>query len=133
MINKVILIGRLGQEAKRATMNSGKEVANFSIATKEYGKAKDGQKEERTEWHNCVAYDKPAEIISLYATKGSLVYVEGSLRTRQWTDQKGHERKTTEIVAHQVRLLDSRLPIAAKPEQQPQPAAQEIIDDEIPF
>jgi len=108
-INKVILIGRLGNDPEIRYTPSGAAVANFSIATSEEWKDKDsGEKKERTEWHRIVAWRKLGEICGEYLSKGKQVYVEGRLQTRSWDDKDGNKRYTTEIVASDVQFLGSR-------------------------
>ena len=108
-VNKVILIGNLGNDPDMRYMPNGEPVANISIATSETWNDKNtGEKRERTEWHRVVAYRKTAEIIGQYTRKGSKLYVEGKLQTRKWTDNNGVDRYTTEIIADSVQLLDSR-------------------------
>ena len=108
-INKVILVGNLGQEPEHRVLASGGGVTNISIATSESWKDKNtGQMQERTEWHRVVFFNRLAEIASEYLRKGSKVYIEGSLRTRKWQDQSGQDRYTTEIVANEMQMLDSR-------------------------
>ncbi len=96
-VNKVILIGRLGQDPEVRHMPSGDAVANISLATSESWKDKQGQKQERTEWHRVAVFGKLAEICGEYLRKGSQVYFEGKLQTRKWTDQQGVEKYTTEV------------------------------------
>jgi len=108
-VNKVILIGNLGNDPDMRYMPNGEAVANLSIATSETWNDKNtGEKRERTEWHRVVAYRKTAEIIGQYTKKGSKLYVEGKLQTRKWTDQSGQPRYTTEIIADSIQFLDSR-------------------------
>ena len=108
-VNKVILIGNLGNDPDMRYMPNGEPVANISIATSETWNDKNtGEKRERTEWHRVVAYRKTAEIIGQYTRKGSKLYVEGKLQTRKWTDQSGQQRYTTEIIADSIQFLDSR-------------------------
>ncbi|NKI19164.1 single-stranded DNA-binding protein [Spongiibacter sp. KMU-166] len=108
-INKVILVGNLGQDPETRYMPSGGAVTNVTIATSETWKDKQtGQPQERTEWHRVVFFNRLAEIAGEYLKKGSKVYVEGSLRTRKWQDQSGQDRYTTEIVAAEMQMLDSR-------------------------
>ncbi|MBB3170067.1 single-stranded DNA-binding protein [Simiduia aestuariiviva] len=108
-INKVILVGNLGQDPETKYMPSGGAVTNVSIATSESWKDKNtGQQQERTEWHRVVFFNRLAEIAGEYLKKGSKVYVEGSLRTRKWQGQDGQDRYTTEIVASEMQMLDSR-------------------------
>lgn len=116
-INKVILVGRLGQDPKLTYLTSGNPVANFSVATDESYKDRDGNKVERTEWHRVAVYGRSAEFCGNYLAKGRLVYIEGTLRTRSWDDQQGQKRYTTEVVVtgpgHTVQGLDSRGGMAA--------------------
>ena len=108
-VNKVILIGNLGNDPDMRYMPNGEPVANISIATSETWNDKNtGEKREKTEWHRVVAYRRTAEIIGQYTRKGSKLYVEGKLQTRKWSDQNGVDRYTTEIIADSVQLLDSR-------------------------
>lgn len=109
-INKVILIGNLGQDPETRYMPSGGAVTNLTIATSETWKDKQtGQPQERTEWHRVVFFNRLAEIAGEYLKKGSKVYVEGALRTRKWQDKStGADRYTTEIVANEMQMLDSR-------------------------
>ena len=108
-VNKVILVGNLGQDPETRYMPSGGAVTNVSVATSETWKDKNsGQMQERTEWHRVVFFNRLAEIAGEYLKKGGKVYVEGSLRTRKWQDQSGNDRYTTEIVASEMQMLDSR-------------------------
>ncbi|MBU2885236.1 single-stranded DNA-binding protein [Gilvimarinus agarilyticus] len=108
-INKVILVGNLGQDPETKFMPSGGAVTNISVATSESWKDKNtGQPQERTEWHRVVFFNRLAEIAGEYLRKGSKVYIEGSLRTRKWQGQDGQDRYTTEIVAGEMQMLDSR-------------------------
>lgn len=109
-INKVILVGNLGNDPETNFLPSGGAVTNISIATSESWKDKNtGQQQERTEWHRVVFFNRLAEIAAEYLRKGSKVYVEGSLRTRKWQDkQTGQDRYTTEIVGAEMQMLDSR-------------------------
>lgn len=107
-VNKVILIGNLGSDPEIRTMPSGHMVANFSIATSERWTSKDGNKEERTEWHRIVAFRRLAEICNEYLFKGKQVYIEGRLQTRKWEDREGITRYTTEVVAGQMVMLGNR-------------------------
>ncbi|HEY6640636.1 single-stranded DNA-binding protein [Povalibacter sp.] len=108
-INKVILVGNLGKDPETRYMPSGKAVTNFSIATSEaWTDKQSGDKQERTEWHNVVLFDKLGEIAAEYLRKGSQVYIEGSLRTRKWQDKEGKDRYTTEIVGRDMQMLGSR-------------------------
>ena len=107
-VNKVILVGNLGRDPEMRYMPSGDAVANFSVATTDTWKDKNGQKQERTEWHRISMFGKLAEIAGEYLKKGSSVYVEGRLQTREWTDKEGVARKTTEIVADRMQMLGGR-------------------------
>ncbi|MDY0005287.1 MAG: single-stranded DNA-binding protein [Spongiibacteraceae bacterium] len=108
-INKVILIGNLGQDPETRYMPSGGGVTNIRLATSEtWNDRQTGQQQERTEWHRVVFFNKLAEIAGEYLRKGSKVYIEGSLRTRKWQGQDGQDRYTTEIVADQMQMLDGR-------------------------
>ena len=108
-INKVILIGNLGQDPETKYMPSGGAVTNVSLATSESWRDKQsGEQQERTEWHRVVFFNRLAEIAGEYLRKGGKVYIEGSLRTRKWQGQDGQDRYTTEIVANEMQMLDSR-------------------------
>jgi single-strand DNA-binding protein len=107
-LNRVMLIGRLGRDPEMRYTPSGQPVANFSLATDESYKDKGGQKVEKSEWHRIVAWGKQAEFCGNYLAKGRLVYVEGKLETRKWTDKDGAEKYTTEIRADRVMGLDSK-------------------------
>jgi single-strand DNA-binding protein len=111
-VNKVILVGRLGQDPKLTYLPSGSPVAEFSLATDESYKNREGQKVEQTEWHRIKVYNKAAELCANYLSKGRLVYIEGGLRTRSWEDQQGQKRYSTEIVVsgpgHTVQFMDSK-------------------------
>lgn len=108
-VNKVILVGNLGNDPETRFMPSGGAVTNASIATSETWKDKQtGEPKERTEWHRVVFFNRLGEIAGEYLKKGSKVYVEGALRTRKWQDQSGADRYSTEIVASEMQMLDSR-------------------------
>ncbi|ATJ84394.1 single-stranded DNA-binding protein [Halomonas beimenensis] len=108
-VNKVILIGNLGQDPDVRFTPSGTAVANLNLATTDtWTDRQSGQRQERTEWHRVVMFNKLAEISQQYLRKGSRVYVEGRLQTRKWQDQNGQDRYTTEIVANDMQMLDSR-------------------------
>ena len=141
-VNKVILVGNLGGDPEVRYMPNGNAVTNITLATSESWKDKQtGQQQERTEWHRVVFFNRLAEIAGEYMRKGGKVYVEGSLRTRKWQDQQGQDRYTTEIVASEMQLLDSRggegggyqapqqqggyAPQQAAPQSAPQPAPQQ--------
>lgn len=107
-VNKVILIGNIGQDPELRYTQGGTAVCNLRIATPESYKDRDGQWVERTEWHSVVAWARLAEICGEYLRKGSRVYFEGSLQTRKWEDRDGNQRQTTEIRAREMMMLDSR-------------------------
>ena len=104
-VNKVILIGNLGRDPEVRYTKSGQAVASFSLATSERWTGKDGNKEEKTEWHRVVAWGKLGEICGEYLSKGKQVYIEGRLQTREWEDNDGNKRSTTEIVANNMTML----------------------------
>lgn len=107
-LNKVMLIGRLGRDPELRYLDNNVGVARFSIATSETYKDSQGQKVEKTEWHNIVVWRKLAEIAGNYLKKGSLVYLEGKLRTRSWDDKSGEKKYATEVVADDFRMLERR-------------------------
>lgn len=108
-VNKVILIGNLGQDPESRAMPSGKAVTNLRLATSETWRDKQtGENKEATEWHTVVMFDRLAEIAKDYLRKGSKIYVEGRLRTRKWQDKAGQDRYSTEIVANEMQMLDSK-------------------------
>lgn len=150
-VNKVIILGNLGNDPEMRYLNNGDLVANLSIATSESWSDKNtGEKRERTDWHRIVAYRRTAEIIGQYTRKGSKLYVEGKLQTRKWTDNNGVDRYITEIIADSVQLLDSRRDDQGGYQQQgyqqqrpqpprhpqdgnPPPAQDSFESDDIPF
>jgi single-strand DNA-binding protein len=148
-VNKVILVGNLGNDPEVRYMPNGEAVANLSIATSESWKDKQGQLQEKTEWHKLTAYRKLAEIIGEYVKKGSRIYVEGKLQTRKWQDQQGNDRYTTEVIINEMQMLggneggktDNSKPAQQKaPQQAPQQSAPQPqkapdfdFDDSIPF
>ncbi len=108
-VNKVILIGNLGNDPEQKSMPNGNAVTNITVATSEsWTDKQSGQKQERTEWHRVVFFNRLAEIAGQYLNKGSKVYIEGSLRTRKWQDQSGQDRYSTEIIGSEMQMLDSR-------------------------
>lgn len=108
-INKVILIGNLGNDPEVRFAPNGGSIANLSLATSETWKDKNtGEQNERTEWHKVVLFNRLGEIAGQYLKKGAKVYIEGSLRTRKWQDNNGHDRYTTEIIASELQMLDSK-------------------------
>jgi single-strand DNA-binding protein len=140
-----MLIGRLGRDPEIRYTPDGAPVANFSIATSEFWTDKNGTRQERTEWHNIVAWNKLADLSKRYLAKGRQVYVEGRLRTREWDDRDGNKRRTTEVIAAQMVLLGSRPEGMEAPASAPRGAPDaeiagstpspdvEITDDDIPF
>src|SRR5262252_10018842 len=141
-VNKVILIGRLGRDPEMKYTGSGTPFCRFSMATDDSWTDKgSGERTERTEWHNIVVWDKLAEICNNYLAKGRMVYIEGSLQTREWDDQEGNKRKTTEVRARDMVLLGGGqgegAPAAAKRTASAAPAGENgggvITDDDIPF
>ncbi|MCP0913838.1 single-stranded DNA-binding protein [Legionella sp. 27cVA30] len=152
-INKVILVGNVGTDPEIRYMPNGNAVATLSVATSEAWKDKQtGEKQERTEWHRVVCFNRLGEIAGEYIRKGAKLYVEGSLRTRKWQDQQGQDRYTTEIVAADIQMLDSKSPGAGannyseappmhhenshtpvKPSQKTAQEAFDELDDDIPF
>ena len=154
-INKVILIGRLGKDPETRYMTSGEAVTTVSLATSETWKDKSGEKQEKTEWHNLVFYNrggyKLAEIAGEHLKKGSQVYVEGKLQTRKWQTKEGQDRYTTEIIVNEMQMLGSKsdragsFEVVDKPAAAPSSAAEpgkpapvkgggfDNFDDDIPF
>ena len=141
-VNKVILIGNLGRDPEVRYMPNGQAVANITIATSEGWKDKNtGEQQERTEWHRVVFFRRLAEIAGEYLKKGSKVYIEGKLQTRKWQDNQGQDRYTTEIVANEMQMLDSKggssnfssPPPDMDMANEPQMAAAGDFDDDIPF
>jgi single-strand DNA-binding protein len=138
-VNKVILIGNLGANPELRYTAGQQAVANLRIATTERWTDKSGQKQEATEWHRVVVWGKQAEIVGQYLTKGRQVFIEGSIRTRQWQDQQGQKRYTTEIVARNVQMLGSRsertddLPATVPPDDSIPSDFSNGPDDDIPF
>ena len=109
-INKVIIVGNLGADPDSRAMPSGNAVTNISVATSESWNDRDtGEKQEKTEWHRVVFFNRLAEIAAQYLKKGSQVYVEGKLQSRKWEDKEGNERWTTEVVANQMQMLGDRM------------------------
>jgi single-strand DNA-binding protein len=113
-VNKAILVGRLGRDPETRFISSGQAVCNFSMATDESYKDKNGERQKRTEWHRIVVWGKLAEICQQYLKKGMLVYIEGRIQTRQWEDKRDGTKKTsTDIVASEMKMLTSRAESAA--------------------
>ena len=159
-VNKVILVGNLGADPEARSLNNGGEVVNMRVATSEQWKDRDGNRQERTEWHNVVIFNENlGRVAKSYLRKGSKVYLEGQLQTRKWTDQSGNDKYTTEVVLQRFRgelvLLDSREGGGAsrgggsfnedyddfgggggstRTQSRPQPAAFDTdLDDDVPF
>lgn len=143
-LNKVMVIGNLGQDPDVRSLPSGAAVTNITVATSEQWKDKDsGEKQERTEWHRIVFFNKLAEIAGEYLKKGAKVYIEGSLRTRKWQDKEGNDRYSTEIVAKDMQMLDGKGGGGGDAKAQSQaeaygdvvrePAGGDDFDDDIPF
>jgi len=135
-LNKILLIGNLGRDPEVKFTPSGSRVATFSMATTEKWNNKDGSPEEHTEWHNIVCWNKLAEIVEKYLSKGKQVYIEGRLRTREWTDNEGGKRRTVEVIAGQMVMLGSRSDTSAPTSyQKPTEVVDDgsITDDDIPF
>lgn len=131
MLNKVILIGRLGRDPETRYMPNGEAVCNFSVATSEKYTDKNGQRQEATEWHNVTMYRKLAEIAGQYLKQGSQVYIEGKIKSRKYTDKNGVERTAYDIIANELKMLGGNTQTLA---QKPQPAqAQDEISDDVPF
>lgn len=130
-VNKVIIVGNLGADPETKSLPNGNAVTNLSVATSETWKDKNtGDKRENTEWHRVVMFGKLAEIAGQYLSKGSKVYLEGKLQTRKWQDRDGNDRYTTEIVANEMQMLDSR---GGQGEPQRKPEPQPELEDSIPF
>ena len=137
-VNKVILVGTLGQDPDTRYTPSNAAVANLSIATNETWKDKQtGEQKEKTEWHRVVMFNRLAEIATEYLRKGSQVYIEGKIQTRKWEDKEGNDRYTTEVVANEMQMLDSRGSVdeMAAPMSAPEaPKKKEAeFEDDIPF
>ena len=140
-INKVIIVGNLGNDPETRAMPSGTAVTNLSVATNESWKDKQtGEQKDRTEWHKVAMFGRLAEIAAEYLRKGSQVYIEGKLRTRKWQDQNGNDRWTTEVVADEMQMLGGRAGSGApamhdSPPLSPPPSkgGSDDFDDDIPF
>jgi single-strand DNA-binding protein len=135
-INKVIIVGNLGQDPEARYMPNGDAVTNLSVATSESWKDKQtGDQKQRTEWHKIAMFKRLAEIAAEYLRKGSQVYIEGKLRTRKWQDKDGNDRYTTEIIADEMRLLGGRKRSESTDGMPPRgsEAPKEDFFDDIPF
>ena len=149
-VNKVILVGRLGRDPETRYTGAGQAVCNFSIATDETFKDRSGERQKRTEWHKIVVWGKQAEIAQQYLKKGSQIYLEGRIQSREWTDKEGQKRTSFEIVASNFRMLGSRsdsmggggartsAPAGDFDHEAPAPlgddqSGPEVTDEDIPF
>ena len=152
-VNKVILVGNLGDDPEARSLNNGGEVVNLRVATSEQWKDRDGNRQERTEWHRVVIFNENlGRVAKQYLRKGSKVYLEGQIQTRKWTDQSGQDRYSTEVVLQRFRgelvLLDRRdgggggddygggssdFGGGSRPASRPQPAFDTDLDDDVPF
>jgi single-strand DNA-binding protein len=146
-LNKVTLIGNLGQDPEVRYMPNGDAVTNITLATTEVWKDKNGEKQEKTEWHRVTFYRKLAEIAGEYLKKGRQIYVEGRLETRKWTDKEGKDRYTTEIIANEMKMLGSRAGMGGDSGERATPASSSAsgtapgksgskfddFEDDIPF
>ena len=138
MINKAILIGNLGADPEVRYTQNGAAVANFRIATTEKWKKPDGTMEEQTEWHRIVAFGKLGEICGEYLSKGSRVYIEGRIQTRDWEDRDGNKRYTTEIVAREMKMLTPRGATgggqgSSNAANEEPPFPEPVMGDDVPF
>ncbi len=141
-VNKVILVGHLGRDPELRYTQNGQAVANFSMATTESYAKRDGEREDRTEWHRIVAWGRLAEICAEYLSKGRQVYIEGRIQTREWEDREGEKRRTTEIVAREMQMLGRRGETSGTSETYDEPKSAASSpgdsdtpppDDDIPF
>ena len=150
-VNKVILVGNLGRDPETRYTGSGQAVCNFSIATSETFKDRNGERQKRTEWHKIVVWGKLAEICQQYLKKGAQIFIEGRIQSREWQDKEGNKRTSFEIVARDMRMLGSRAESAmgasaaaggspsadfdsqAAPAEDHPAAGPEISDEDIPF
>ena len=143
MINKATILGRLGQDPEMKHAASGTAICNVSVATSETWKDKNtGEKQQKSEWHRVAAFGKLAQIMGDYLRKGSLVYIEGRIQTRKWTDKDGQDRYSTEIIANEMKMLDGKpadggnrpaQQQTAQQQSQPAPAGGDDFDDDLPF
>ena len=139
MVNKAILIGRLGADPEVRYTPDGLMITNFNLATDESRKDKSGERIQKTEWHRIVTFGKLAEIAGKYLSKGKMVFIEGRIQTRSWEDKDGNKRSTTEIIASNMRMLESKG--AAKAEDSaaaydalpPFPDANSLHEEDVPF
>lgn len=133
-VNKAILIGNLGNDPELRYTPTGQAVASFRIATSERWRDKDGQVQERTDWHNIVCWGRQAEIANQYLKKGRPVYIEGRIQHRSYDDKDGNKRFITEIIAQRLQLLGGRVEAGAQAQEIPDmPPEPEAEDDDLPF
>lgn len=139
MVNKVILIGRLGGDPEVKYTPDGLMITNFTLATDEQRKDKSGERIQKTEWHRIVTFGKLAEICGNYLAKGRLIFIEGRIQTRAWEDKEGIKRYTTEIIAANMQMLEAKgqqkgqSPAAAEGATPPYFSAESLPDDDVPF
>ena len=135
MVNKVILIGNVGQDLEMRFTAAGTAVTNIRLATHENWKDKKGVKQESTEWHRIVVYGSLAELANKFLVKGNLAYIEGKIQTRKWEDRDGNPRYTTEIMAKEVKFLTPKgfKNVEGKPPTDEAPPAAEPMGDDVPF
>lgn len=145
-VNRITLMGHAGRDPETRSTPSGQPVCTLSLATSERRKSQFGQAAEQTEWHRVVLYAKLAEVASQWVKKGDLLFVEGRVRSRKWTDAHGGERNVTEVIADRLELFGARVPRdpddgdgapppqpAPKPAHRPAPGAAQAFDDDIPY
>jgi single-strand DNA-binding protein len=134
-VNKVILIGNLGRDPELRYLPNGDPVAKFTLATNFRWKDKEGQWQDKTDWHNIVVFRRQAEICNEYLKKGSPVYVEGRIQNRSWEDKDGNKKYITEIVAQSINLLGRKEPEGEAPEETAEPLVEETKteDEDLPF
>jgi single-strand DNA-binding protein len=138
MINKAILVGRLGKDPEVRYTPDGMMITNFTLATDEQRKDKSGERVQKTEWHRIVTFGKLAEICGKYLVKGKLVFVEGRIQTRAWEDKEGGKRSTTEIIASDMRMLDSKGQRSGDASSEEPPLSQSgadahLSEEDVPF
>ncbi|XOB42618.1 MAG: single-stranded DNA-binding protein [Candidatus Nealsonbacteria bacterium] len=134
-LNKIFLIGRLTRDPELKTLPSGNPVANFGLATDVYFTDKSGQKQQQVEFHNIVLFGRLAEIASQYLTKGSLAFLEGRVRTRNWEDSSGNKKYRTEVIGQRLQLGPRSAPktVSAQEQQKNQPTTKEVKEEDIPI
>lgn len=132
-VNKVTLIGHLGKDPETRYMQNGDAVTNITLATSETWKDKNGEKQEKTEWHRITFYRKLAEIAGKYLHKGSNIYLEGRLETKKFTDKNGIEKYVTDIIANDFKMLDKKQSDSQPKQQEKSGTGFDDMDDDIPF